>query len=101
MSPTTPVRTHRHALHVAGAQGPPLVKQAPLDQRGVSDQLGAVPHQRMHAPECVFPVLLGHVVEDGVQEPPGVGQDVGVQLGGVGGTQLDHPASVPGGAVHG
>jgi hypothetical protein len=38
----------------------------------------------------MLPVLLGHVVENVVQERPARLEDFGIEVGGVGGLQLSH-----------
>ena len=90
MSASAPVRAHPHGLHVAGTQRTAAVEQPSLDHRCVADQLGTLPHQGVHPAQGVFPVIIGHVVEDILQKGPRRLAGGDIQVGGMGGAQLSH-----------
>jgi hypothetical protein len=50
----------------------------------VPDQLRPVEHQGVHATERMLPVVLGHVVEHGVEQRSGFLERGWVEIGGVG-----------------
>jgi hypothetical protein len=56
-----PVGAHRDAFDVARPQRAPAVQQAPLHHSGVTDQVGAVPCQRVPAAKRVLPIAVGQV----------------------------------------
>jgi hypothetical protein len=60
--------------HIAGSQGPATVQQPPLDHRRVADQVGPFPHQGVHSAQGVLPVMVGHVIEDVIQQGPRRGE---------------------------
>ena len=90
MSTSAPVGAHRDTLDVAGSQGPAAVQQPPLDHRRVADQFGALPHQGVHPAQGMLEVMVGHVVEDVVQQGPRGREGGGIQVSGMGGTHLGH-----------
>ena len=81
---------YRHGLHIAGTQRTVAVEQPSLDHRCVADQLGTLPHQSVRPAQGVFPVIVGHVVEDIVQKGPRRLACGDIQVGGMGGTQFSH-----------
>ena len=56
----------------------------------MADQFGALPHQGVHAAQGMLEVLVGHIVEDVVEQGPHRIEGGGVQVGGMGGTHLGH-----------
>ena len=56
----------------------------------MSDQLVPIPGERVDPAEAVLPVVVGHVVEDGVEERAGGVEGGRVQVGGVSGAHLAH-----------
>ncbi len=88
-----PVRPHADPLHVAGPQRPAAVQEPALHQRGVPDQLPAVPRERMHAAQRVLPVVVREVaVERGDEHGPRALEGVGAEVGGMGDENLRHDA---------
>ena len=80
------VRAHRDRFDVARAQRASAVEQPPLDERGVADQLGVLPCQRVHPAERMLPVVVGEVAQERLVEEGSRGTaSGGVQLRGVGG----------------
>jgi hypothetical protein len=93
------IRPHRHTLHVASPQRTLTMKQAALDDRGVTDQFVLVPDQGVNAAQGVIPIVIGHILDEhGVKERTRRGKGHGVQIGRVGDTKrehLDHPRTPP------
>ena len=63
-----PVLAHRDTFDVAAPQRDVPVQQPSLHHRGVCDQRAMVADQRVHAAERVFPVGVGELAAEGVDD---------------------------------
>lgn len=68
MAAPAAVRAHVLDLDVTGPQGTFGVQHAALDEGGVPEQVGALPHQRVHAAKGVLPVRVVQAAVEGLDE---------------------------------
>ena len=89
MAAPPPVGAHGKPLDVAGAERAAAVQKTALYDRRVPHELAALPDERVDAAERVVPVRVAEVaVERGVEQPPRGGERRGVEVGGVGRTEV-------------